>query len=621
MNKSTKLLSILFAASSLLAVSCDKNNDAMNEDLEGDALISFVAQKPSIEADTKTAWNSDRNVVTWKVGDRLKVACLRDGEFWQNKSADATSDAPAKIYTSKGLEEDCDVASFMMNQSSIFTWTAPGSYEFYSVYPSNLFSSADFPNAPKAKVTLSPSQHMSSTSFDYDADILLGKSKEAITEVVTEFTVIPMVFKRMVALSQITFKGLKDAEDDEIVKSVTLQAQDDAKLTGPVTIDILDGTIDGSAASNKVTLKSSSGIALDQNSSITLWFSTLEFTATKLDVTVETDVATYTRSIDLSANAKTFSRDKRNILTINMSGASREEKLTDQPTEVVFGTLGYESWGESVSFSGNSKNQVIQTKDNVQITYTRNGSSLYANQNAIRFYRDNTIKIDAPKGYVITSIVWDGSGFKGDVKTNVVTCSSSTSALSWAGESASVIFTRPAGVSGYETLSGVTVTLKKDETTTDPDTPAVSSAIVTTGEVEEVTSSTAVLPGYYTNASALPTEVRFEYGTSSDALNSTAYYNDGGLEYPEGSFSVTISSLAPGTTYYYRAVVQVGDTDFFGAVRSFSTETVQGVVPKGWLELPAPKSAANLYQGHFGLGKSRNYSYLYDMSTYTALWS
>jgi len=608
-------MSLIMASASLVSLaSCTKNSGV--EKAENDALITFVASKPAVDEVTKTGWNNGLKAVTWKAGDKIKVACLRDGQYWQAKSDDAPASG-AKIYTSNALEKDASVAEFTMGSSSIFTWTKPGSYQFFSAYPASLFSSADFKNAPEATVTLKASQALSTESFDAGADIMVGRSTTAYAEVIKETTVVPMEFKRMVALSQITFKSLKGAEDGEVVKSITLTAQDDAKIVGSVTLNLLEGTVDGSKGVNSVALKSSDGIALDETGSISAWFSTLEFTATRIKVEIVTDAARYTRDIDLSTNPKTFLRNKRNLLTVNMNSADREDLTSNQPSTVEFGSLGYSTWGETESFSGTTKNEVIQTKDNVQITYTRNGSSLYANSTSIRFYKSNTIKFDAPNGYAMTSVVWGISGGKDDVTTNGGTCTSTTDELSWSGKASTVTFTRPDGATSYITLSSVTVTLES----TEGSNPGTPDPVVMVKDVEEATASSAVLAASYSGATENPVEARFEIGLSPETLDRTIHYNEGGLGHPNGSFSVNAESLAAGTTYYYRAVIQVAGKEYYSGVKPFSTSTESTAPPQHWLELPAYTTGDRYFVGHFGEKSSRNYTYLYDKSMYTSLWS
>lgn len=105
-------------------------------------------------------------------------------------------------------------------------------------------------------------------------------------------------------------------------------------------------------------------------------------------------------------------------------------------------------------------------------------------------------------------------------------------------------------------------------------------------------------------------------------MNSTAYYNDGGLGYPTGSFSVNVTDLEPNTTYFYRAVIQVGTKDYYGEVKSFKTQaaTVVNKVPE-WMELPAVKETSTRQAGFLGKGTGRNYSYLYDKANYGSLWA
>lgn len=145
------------------------------------------------------------------------------------------------------------------------------------------------------------------------------------------------------------------------------------------------------------------------------------------------------------------------------------------------------------------------------------------------------------------------------------------------------------------------------------------SATVTTGSASNVTSSGAVITASYSGANAQPQEARIVYGTSENSLTSTAYYNDGGLNAPSGNYSVTLSSLAPNTTYYYKAVVQVGTKDFEGGVKSFKTAEQPSYTASGWLELPAITGNED-YVGTFKSGSKRNYTYNYDYDTYTSLW-
>lgn len=158
---------------------------------------------------------------------------------------------------------------------------------------------------------------------------------------------------------------------------------------------------------------------------------------------------------------------------------------------------------------------------------------------------------------------------------------------------------------------------------------------VRTLDATAVTSSTASLGGSYSNASQMPSNAYFKYGTSSAALTQTAYCNEI-LTSLSGSFSASLNGLAASTTYYYRAYVQVGDTILGGAVCSFTTSSSSGggsTSAAGWFELPSiadsdfnridDRNSTYHYAYHkFSIGNSkmRNYSVCYSSQHHCAMW-
>lgn len=194
--------------------------------------------------------------------------------------------------------------------------------------------------------------------------------------------------------------------------------------------------------------------------------------------------------------------------------------------EVNF-TFGFSQWdGVEASFSGSAKDEVTQTREGVVCTYTRNGSSLYANTSSLRLYKSNTLKFEAPNGYNITSIVFTCSSYQTDITSDTGTCTATSSSLSWVGESSSITFTRPSTASSYATISGATVTI----TASGEQTKTLTSISI---------SGTPTRTSYY-DGDTFDTKGLVVTGKYSD--NSTAEITSG------VTWAVTPKTLSVGTT-------------------------------------------------------------------------
>ena len=135
----------------------------------------------------------------------------------------------------------------------------------------------------------------------------------------------------------------------------------------------------------------------------------------------------------------------------------------------------------------------------------------------------------------------------------------------------------------------------------------------------------ASLSASYTEASSVPAEVGFRYGTSSSSLTKTITCNN--YSGTASSFSADVEGLSAGTTYYVQSYVVVDGQTFTGSVTSFKTVAAQvpAVSGKFWLELPGAVSGTdyvvNTYYGSSTTDANRNYTHCYDKSTYTSLWT
>lgn len=120
-------------------------------------------------------------------------------------------------------------------------------------------------------------------------------------------------------------------------------------------------------------------------------------------------------------------------------------------------TPNYTFFGKTESFSGTAYDEVTgTTTEGITVTYTRNGSSLYASSTAMRFYGKNTLKIDAPDDKVITKVVFTQSNATTDDMTSSPTGYTSSN-KTFSGNTSSVTFTRTG--TSYLQFTKISVTL------------------------------------------------------------------------------------------------------------------------------------------------------------------
>lgn len=381
MKKSLLLLSIVLLA----FAACNKEPEPVvvnNEDI----VLTFTSAKPDLEiedeAGTRTAWDNTTSSIVWQSTDKIKVGFTFDGAWWgQTATYASTNESPnnhIKFYQSS----DIDISGI---SSSIATFTVPGTFTgpvtsgdfvFYSVYPAALVDN-NLDTAPSATVTLKTNQAPAAGSFDATTDIMVGTSA-AITSTGLPTDAIELNWNRVVAHAALTFSNMA-FNGAETPTKITLTFNSDAKVAGSFSVNIADGTI-GTGSDNEIVLEGS-GLVVD-GSSITTWATVLPVTFTSLDVEVKTDKATYTRSI--TGISKTFKKNARNTLTINMSTAVREavtqydwvvKNLADITSSDVFVIVGNNGSNYAMNHSSlNSKGAPIATA--VTVTGTGTGRKL-----------------------------------------------------------------------------------------------------------------------------------------------------------------------------------------------------------------------------------------------------
>lgn len=370
---------IAVAAFATALVSCQKQ-ELVVPDTQQEVTLTFSSEKPAFDDETKTEWNGE--TIQWSAEDKISIAYTVAGN-WQSNTGDAAGNA--KIYQSNPIDEATSVAHF--NVPTYFTGTTEGTHIFYAVYPA--LGNNNLPNAPVANISISPYQNPKADSFDSSADVMIGETGEYNARPAANET-ISLMWNRLVAHAVLTLNNINGFTEGEVIDYITLTAQSGANLVGLQDVNLITREYEkneGNTSSN--VLKVSAKNLIVNNGTVTFWACVLPETLTSLTVEVETNKATYTREI--SGISKTFKQNARNILSIKMNEAVREEKVVDN-NEVVdvlnralTGVTGtsYAEWSAKTSVSdavyagqsagGNESIQLRSSNSNSGIVTTTSG--------------------------------------------------------------------------------------------------------------------------------------------------------------------------------------------------------------------------------------------------------
>lgn len=310
----------VIATTTLSFAACQKevSSPAIEDEL---VSLNFTSANPT----TKTVADAVNKTILWEKGDKISIAYTVNGN-WQNANGDATTNKPAKIYVSNDLAAGGETAVF--NISGYFNATATGVHQFYSVYPSSCVKSTDIKNAPSVTMTIPDVQTPAENSFDAAADLMIGKATKTYNSLSDAKTdEIPLLWQRIVSHADITLKGLQGLTENEVITTIVLTADADAKLVGDRDVNIQNGDISVPTTIADANVLTINGTNLKvNNNNVEFWAAIMPSTVKSLNIVVETNKATYTRNIE-SCNI-VFKQNARKGLNVDMSSVERVEKTT-----------------------------------------------------------------------------------------------------------------------------------------------------------------------------------------------------------------------------------------------------------------------------------------------------
>ena len=175
-------------------------------------------------------------------------------------------------------------------------------------------------------MTIPDIQTPAENSFDAAADLMIGKATKTYNSLSdARADAIPLLWQRIVSHADITLKGLQGLTENEVITTIVLTADADAKLVGERNVNIQNGDISMPATIADANVLTINGTNLKINkNNVEFWAAVMPATVKSLNIVVETNKATYTRNIE-SCNI-VFKQNARKGLNVDMSSVERVEK-------------------------------------------------------------------------------------------------------------------------------------------------------------------------------------------------------------------------------------------------------------------------------------------------------
>ena len=292
--------------------------------------VWLSSEKPQLSENqdetTKTHWTGE--TIYWSEGDSVKVAAKGYGSWLAEDGTLAASGAIVESDTK--VWDDCATTRFSV--PSGFTDSKHKNWQFYAVYPASCVtgtcttSDGGFPvKIPQVQI---PLRNESVRSYDPSADLLVGKTSQITSlKYGDEYEIL---WTRAVAHLDLNFLNLPDIEAGEKLISIVIRT--DQPLVNNFTLGA-DGELalpQVSGTDNVLTvLQRSNNIVLEEDASIKdVWLCVRPCTVSEFSVEILTDKAVYEKS--WTGISRSFSRNRRNIMNVNMKGAKRKITSSSQ---------------------------------------------------------------------------------------------------------------------------------------------------------------------------------------------------------------------------------------------------------------------------------------------------
>ena len=592
----------LYALLAALALTgCQK---AISDALE--TGLVFTSEKPA----TRTEWNGE--TIIWSAGDAISVAYAVSGEW-----------IGPNLYPSTPLAQGGETAQFTVPGN--FPRDLVGAHHFYAIYPA--VDETDFSDAPDVYTTVPEIQTPKANSYDPAADIMVAESCDYRS---LPSTPIALTWTRITAHADISLKNINTLEA-ETAQSVTLQAQSGAELTGPVIVDLHNPEEFASNGSPHLTVRADN-ISIDKNNEFHFWASILPVTLTELTVTLETDKATYRKTF--SGIEKTFTKNARNILGINMSGATRTSKqqyytkVTAAPDDwtgdylVVYedgkkafngGLTTLDAVNNTISVTI-SDGKILKTEatDAARFTIatTSDGYSIKAASGKFIGQGSNSNGLTTSDQALKNQISYNGSS------VDIVGSGGAYLRYNAANDQARFRYFKSSSYTGQKAIQ--LYKLEGGGSGSQSETPSV-----TTVGASNITQYQATLNASFKGISTLaaPQDVGFYIGTSTSNMS---FVGNIAVSGDSGTYSVIVPDLTPGQKYYFYATMSVWNPEtnsyqtIIGETKEFTTKS-SGTVTTDleWAELPALNYTHITSGGNYYIDNN-HYSLYQDGSLYVA---